>query len=260
MQLVDPYVTIIARTMPDDDAIASYMEGQLGAEFIRGKSWLEPEDLIEFAGRICYKSFAPGQNRNVTKIRTDQEAYIRNILASLHGSVTEHVTWTFVFENVSRIVTHELARHRVGTATSQESLRYVAFDGEFSMWLPPYVMEDWDVMQKVRAFLEHAERLQNELADHYDLHREGQTFEYKKKITSALRRFAPAGQATSLVWTANTRILRHVIEQRTAAGAEEEMRYVFTLVARQMIEEHPMLFGDFEEQEDGSYKPKWSKV
>ena len=47
-----------------------------------------------------------------------------------------------------------------------------------------------------------------------------------------MRRFAPDGVATCIMWTANVRALRHVIEARTAPGAEEEIRLVFAEVAR----------------------------
>ena len=49
---------------------------------------------------------------------------------------------------------------------------------------------------------------------------EGVPFHVKKEVTSALRRLAPTGLSTDILWTANARTLRHVIEMRTAPGAE----------------------------------------
>ena len=80
---------------------------------------------------------------------------------------------------------------------------------------------------------------------------EGVPFHVKKEVTSALRRLAPIGLSTDIVWTANARTLRHVIEMRTAEGAEEELRLVFDLVARVMRAEAPNLFQDFVRQDDG---------
>jgi thymidylate synthase (FAD) len=85
-------------------------------------------------------------------------------------------------------------------------------------------------------------------------------FAVKKEITSALRRLAPIGLSTDIMWTANVRTLRHVIEMRTALGAEEELRQVFNLVAQAMKSEAPNLFQDFQRQEDGSWVPEWRKV
>lgn len=260
MHLVDPFVSIIARTMPDDDAIVTYLDEIDAHDFATGRTFETPEDLVEFAGRSCYRSFGAGLNRNVTKIREDQGDYLRNILSSAHGSVLEHVTWTFSIQGVSRIATHELVRHRVGVAISQESGRYVAFDGDFPMPLPSWAAEDRIFMEQAKMFMFQAEQFQHFMEEHFDLHQPGQKFDYKKRITSFMRRFAPEGRATSLVWTANARTLRHVIAERTAAGAEAEIRELFTIILQLMQRESPMLFGDFEEHPDGSFKPKWRNV
>ncbi len=62
------------------------------------------------------------------------------------------------------------------------------------------------------------------------------------------------------MWTANLRTLRHVIEMRTAPGAEEELRLVFDRIARVMLDEAPLLFADFERLEDGTWRPRHRKV
>lgn len=81
------------------------------------------EDLIELMARRCYKSFAPGLNPNVTKVRTDSRAYHANIHAQKHGSVVAHGHVHYAFEDVSRVFTHEIVRNNIGTERSQESLR-----------------------------------------------------------------------------------------------------------------------------------------
>ncbi|GAA3742102.1 hypothetical protein GCM10022225_27110 [Plantactinospora mayteni] len=47
-------------------------------------------------------------------------------------------------------------------------------------------------------------------------------------------RFAPEGVATGKVWTANVLTFRHVIEGRTAAGAEEKIRLLFGKIGELM--------------------------
>jgi thymidylate synthase (FAD) len=81
----------------------------------------------------------------------------------------------------------------------------------------------------------------------------------KKAKTSFMRRFAPEGLATGLVWTANIRTLRHTIEARTARGAEEEIRLVFGKIGELMLTEAPALFGDYTVT-DGTWVPGWRKV
>lgn len=258
MKIVVPQVRVIARTMPDDRAIAEYLHS-INADEAARHDWNEPEDLIAFAGKICYRSFEPGLNPNVTKIREDKSEYLTNILKQAHGSVLEHVTWTFVLQDVSRVLTHELVRHRVGTATSQESMRYVRLT-DIPFWFPTWAMEDDELVDRARTLMAEIEGFQNWMTARFELDAPGKVFADKKHKTSFMRRFAPAGHATSMVWTANVRTLRNVIETRTAPGAEEEIRMVFGQVARLMISEHPMLFGDFMHTTEGAFVPQWSKV
>jgi len=218
----------------------------------------DAQDLAEAAGRMCYRSWEPGLNPNVTKIRTDQTAYLRNVLASAHGSVLEHSNFSFVLQDVSRVLTHELVRHRAGVAVSQESLRYVRLT-ELPFWFPGWAQKDPELLERASAVLTGLEEFQEWMTGHFGLAESGVDFAEKKHKTSFMRRFAPEGLATGLVWTANVRTLRHVIAMRTAPGAEEEIRLVFGQVARLMVAEAPALFGDFAEQ-DGTWEPRWRKV
>jgi thymidylate synthase (FAD) len=206
----------------------------------------------------CYRSWEPGLNPNVTRIRTDQTKYLENILASAHGSVLEHVSFTFVLHNVSRVFSHEIVRHRPGTAISQESLRFVRL-ADIPFWFPEWARDDEELMKRAGMLLAEMEAFQRWMAEHFGLDDEGVPFGEKKHKTSFMRRFAPDGVATGLVWTANIRTLRHTIEARTDPGAEEEIRLVFGKIGELMRAEAPALFGDYEIR-DGAWVPGWRKV
>jgi thymidylate synthase (FAD) len=255
-----PSVRLIARPSVDLHAVRAYLDD------VGGSSWLDrtigagaPNDgelLVEFAGRMCYRSWEPGLNPNVTRIRTDKDEYFANLLRSLHGSVLEHANYSFAFHHVSRVFTHELVRHRAGSAFSQESLRYVRLT-DIGFRVPPALEP---IRDQVITLVERLEEFQLEAAETLGLREDGLPFSVKKEITSALRRLAPIGLSTDIVWTANLRTLRHVIEMRTAAGAEEELRLVFDRVAQIMCAEAPGLFQDFSRTEDGSWVPEHRKV
>jgi len=262
MRETAPSIHLIARPALDADAVRAYLED------VGGGSWLDRREdeaggevndaelLVEFCGRLCYRSWEPGLNPNVTRVRTDRHEYLGNLLASAHGSVLEHANYTFVFRNVSRVFTHELVRHRAGSAFSQESLRYVRLtDIGFRV---PSALET--VREQVVELVERLEEFQVSAAQALGLDDEGVPFAVKKEVTSALRRLAPIGLSTDIVWTANLRTLRHVIEMRTAAGAEEELRLVFDRVAQVMRAEAPSLFQDFERDPDGAWVPRYRKV
>jgi thymidylate synthase (FAD) len=263
MRETSPSVFLIARPAVDATAMRAYLDD------VGGSSWLDMREqeatehpvpdgelLAEFAGRMCYRSWEPGLNANVTRIRTDRAAYFANVLQSAHGSILEHANFTFAFRQVSRVFTHELVRHRAGSAFSQESLRYVRLT-DIGFRVPPALEP---VRDQVISLVEQLEEFQLSAAEALELDSEGVPFHVKKEITSALRRLAPIGLSTDIVWTANVRTLRHVVEMRTAPGAEEELRLVFDQVAQTMKAEAPNLFQDFARQDDGSWLPEWRKV
>ncbi len=257
-----PDVFLIARPSIVVDGMRGYLAD------VGGESWLERrlaeseeqpnggETIVEFGGRACYRSWEPGLNPNVTKVRTDQREYFANILRSAHGSVLEHANYSFALRNVSRVFTHELVRHRAGSAFSQESLRYVRLT-DIGFRVPPALEP---VREQVLSIVEQLEEFQVSAAGALGIDEEGVPFHVKKEVTSALRRLAPIGLSTDIIWTANARTLRHVIEMRTAEGAEEELRLVFDAIARMMQAEAPGLFQDFTLQADGSWVPEHRKV
>jgi thymidylate synthase (FAD) len=257
-----PTVHLIARPSLDLEGMRAYLTD------VGGESWLERrleesggapnagELLVEFGGRACYRSWEPGLNPNVTRVRTDQREYFENILHSAHGSVLAHATYSFALRNVSRVATHEIVRHRAGSAFSQESLRYVRLT-DIGFRVPP-VLEP--VREQVLSIVEQLEDLQAGAAAKLGIDDDGVPFHVKKEVTSALRRIAPIGLSTDIIWSANVRTLRHVIEMRTAPGAEEELRLIFDQVARAMRAEAPGLFQDFAQNGDGAWTPRFSKV
>jgi thymidylate synthase (FAD) len=192
----------------------------------------------------------------VTRVRTDQREYLENLLRSAHGSVLEHASYSFALRNVSRVFTHELVRHRAGSAFSQESLRYVRL-AEIGFRVPPALEP---VRDQVVSIVEQLEEFQRDAAEVLGIDDEGVPFHVKKEVTSALRRLAPIGLSTDIIWTANVRTLRHVIEMRTAPGAEEELRLVFGRIAELMRGEAPGLFQDFARDADDAWVPAYRKV
>jgi thymidylate synthase (FAD) len=284
MRSVEPEVFLVAQPAIDYDQLAVYLRevggeqwlerldrGDLpadgrqadggeraGGEQAAGSRASDAQNLAEFAGKMCYRAWEPGLNPNVRRVRNDHEAYLQNILKQAHGSVLEHASFTFVLHNVSRVFSHELVRHRPGTAVSQESLRFVRLD-EIPFWFPDWAREDPELMKRATALLGQMEEFQLWMAEHFGLDDEGVPFHEKKEKTSFMRRFAPDGVATGIVWTANIRTLRHTIEARTDPGAEEEIRLVFGKIAEIMRAEAPALFADYEVQ-DGAWVPKWRKV
>lgn len=213
------------------------------------------EKLSEVYSRGCYRSFGAGLNANITKVREGNAEHLANVIKSAHGSVFEHAQINFALCDVSRVLTHELVRHRVGIAISQESLRYVRLTDLDCMTLEDLdeiSQEDneWfrDQMSEIFTFLEGKQR---EFAVRFALNDE-ESFAKKKKLTSRMRRAAPLGLLTYIGWSSNIRTLRHVIPIRTHKSAEEEIRFVFKIIGEICKRDYPHAFADFTFHSDGS--------
>jgi thymidylate synthase (FAD) len=248
MQFVTPKVFHIAQTRVIEAGLQAYMDALNIPDWVTDAP-SDAEKIVEVMGRGCYRSFQPGMNRNVTKIREGNRPYIGNILTTKHGSVVEHATDSYIFLDVSRVLTHELVRNRIGNGFSQESLRYVRLDalkGYFPMAFETHAKRD-ELRALFQATFETLEGAQIELAQILELDSIA-NFNTKKKLTSAMRRLAPIGLATMIGYTGNHRSIRWAIEQRTHESAEEEVRLVFGEVAREQLRCYPNLYQDMREE------------
>lgn len=251
MYAVEPKVYIIADT-GCLDGVREFLDA-IGAE-----DWDCPvvasdgELLIEVAGRTCYKSFGTDLNKNLTRVRTDHAEYIGNILKTKHGSVLEHSTATVGMVNVSRILTHELVRHRPGSAYSQESMRFVRLE-DVGMYIPECIRNDSRALEIFILAVRQAEEAYATLVQH--MISDDMPFSKKKEITSAIRRIAPSGHSTNIIVTNNHRGWRHQIEMRTADGAEEEIRIVFHDIAHQFFYRYPAIYQDMVSTPDDPLTP-----
>jgi len=253
-------VFLIGRTTlaPGVNDFLRYVRGEDAIDLINHQA----DTVAEIAGRLCYKSWAPYDgtdktNANVTRIREGNAEYMANLINSGHGSVLEHVNFTFALMGVSRILTHELVRHRAGMAYSQESLRYVRLqDLELVMptkdqlaSLPQGIIGATvaDIRESITAL--------NKILIEDD---PDTSFKHKKTMTSLIRRIAPLGISTNIIFTANARALRHVIVQRTSPHAEVEIQGVFRAIADMVKEQAPAIFADVIQKADGSYTSEFT--
>jgi thymidylate synthase (FAD) len=232
---VKPEIHLVGQMRLDAVALATYLRS-IGCSQATVDSYFHDADALNIpsvAGKLCYKSFEIGLNPNVRSVRSDKMEHVVNMIKQKHGSVFEHMFFSFIFQNVSRVFTHELVRHRVGTAFSQESMRYVRpVNGIFKLTETPSM--DQAEMERFETILgpalEQVEGLFNQLDKEKD-------FKVKKALTSKIRRLIPHGIATDIMFTCNVRQLAHINRQRTDEGAEEEIKDVFDQVS-DMLKPH----------------------
>lgn len=267
-----PKTFLVGVTQPDLAGLGDYLAYTDQSEFMEelraAAESLGSVCLVSFYAKLCYKSLVLGKNANVSRVR-DVEENLKSVLQSGHGSVFEHVWLNFVTTDCSRVFTHELVRHRVGTAFSQTSGRYVAID-QIDLVLPPDLQEqpvkfrydngETRTMTARELVETHAAETANVAQQlRNSLIRDDMPFADKKRITSAIRRIAPNGQTNEIGWSCNVRSLRHMIEMRTSRHAEWEIRVVFAEVAKLVSQRWPiMLHGG--EQADFDGLPEWTKL
>jgi thymidylate synthase (FAD) len=222
--------------------------------------------LLKTAGQTCYASFGPGRTRNANAQR-----YFDNLASSGHGSVFEHATFSFFLYGISRSNSHEIIRHRAGTAYSQLSQRFVSGRVLRFVERPEYA-EIPSLHKRFEERVDHMAREYEEIADELaGLQAEGLEIlsaeaktDLRKRVQQAARSALPNEAETTMVMSANVRAWRHMIEMRTDQHAEIEIRDLFfrVFLCLRMVE--PMLFGDYEvaRYPDGSYgaATNWRKV
>jgi len=160
--------------------------------------------LPEFAGRICYCSFGEKQGR-----KSNQE-YLTNIIKSGHGSVLEHVNFTFLIAQCSRGFTHEMVRHRAGFAYSQESTHYIDYTVENGRIILDSRLCKIDELHKTMGSM--GEKLFENYQEVYKKLREDGV--KKKEACSMARQMLPIGIEAKIVFTGNMRSLRHFVVTR----------------------------------------------
>lgn len=252
MKFVEPKTYLIGHSTVNKEGLQAYLRQTGQMDFLLAfeeavEDGLTPEEaLISFYAKLCYKSLVLGENKNVSRIR-DIKSNITNCLNVGHGSVFEHIWFNFVTTDCSRVFTHELVRHRIGTAYSQTSGRYCRINSIDFVNDPLLKSQENHISTELEQLERHYVQLENNT--NID---QSRSFTEKKKLTSAFRRMLPSGAANEIGWSCNIRAVRHMIMMRTSRHAEWEIRKVFNQVFDILRARYPLLFEDaITEEVDG---------
>lgn len=187
-----------------------------------------PEEVIANAARTCYDS-APKDIAASRKM-------IAAIIKSGHESCVEHATATFRLEGVSRVLTHELVRHRL-FSFSQRSQRYVRED-EPSYVVPDVLIDDNAANQKLLLAKDVFDKAMQNAWDAYSL-----LLSYGLKPEDA-RFVLPNACTTEIVVSGNFREYRNFLKLRLGPRAQWEIRKAANLILDKLYEIAPACFED----------------
>ncbi|MGM0509233.1 MAG: FAD-dependent thymidylate synthase [Fusobacteriota bacterium] len=188
----------------------------------------DPEETVALAGRLCYSgSDIEGTKKGLT------EGYKTKILGILrengHLSTFEHVSFTFGIEGVSRVLTHQLVRHRIASY-SQQSQRYVKEkEGNFEYVIPETIKGNKEQEEKFKKRMDLAHKW------------------YLEALEAGIpkqdaRFYLPNSAETKIIVTMNARSLINFFEERLCDRAQWEIRAMADKMLALVKEKAPLLF------------------
>lgn len=193
---------------------------------------IAPEQFLERAGRICYKS-----EDRITA--TSASAFVAMIENRGHLSVLEHCTASAHLV-CDRGVTHELVRHRIASF-SQESTRYCNYtkskhNRTIGAIEPPFVFSDnADQAHRHAVEDEWREAMVDAEKHYFELIELGQPPQIARSVL-------PIGLKTEIVMTANLREWMHVFTLRCSKKAHPQIRHLMLKALDDFAETIPSIF------------------
>lgn len=186
----------------------------------------EPERTVAMSARLCYSPIGAAQLEE--KISDEQAAnLVRKLVSMGHLSTLEHVTFTFAIEGVSRVLTHQLVRHRIASY-SQQSQRYVK-EHDFETIVPASIASKPEAKAKF-------DKLMTEIQEMYD------EFIALDIPAEDARYILPNATETKIVCTFNARSLLNFFSLRCCTRAQWEIRALANEMLRQCQAVAPVIF------------------
>ena len=200
------------------------------------------EKLIASAAKLCYSSSGiEDLQNNLDKGKVDK--FLNMLMSYGHESPIEHVSFTFGIEGVSRSLTHQLVRHRIGSY-SQQSQRYVRLD-QFEYVVPPFVEKDEEAKKIYEETMENCQKsydkIANILKDKYI--KEGiRELAAEKKAIEDARYVFPNACTSKIIVTMNARSLMNFFRHRCCNRAQWEIRNLAETMLFEVKKVAPTLF------------------
>lgn len=210
----------------------------------------EPEKVVAAAAKLCYSN--TGAKDLSEHLDSEAVSKFLTILSDLgHESPIEHMSFTFAVEGVSRVLTHQLVRHRIASY-SQQSQRYVRL-GAFEYVTPPEIAADETATEIFNKSMADAQVAYNQLVDLLKTKKERQLIagglppqkaaqQAEKAAIEDARFVFPNACETKIVVTMNARSLMNFFRHRCCERAQWEIRALAEEMLKQVKEVAPNVF------------------
>lgn len=195
----------------------------------------DPDEIVALGARLCYAQADIEALRERVETK-DQKKFVEGVMSRGHLSVTEHASFTFAVEGVSRALLAQLTRHRIASFSVQ-SQRYVSMNG-FDFIIPPEI-------SKLGADAEEEFACQMQTINTWYcgwIERLMQNGRKKTQANEDARFVLPNACATCLLVTMNARELNHFFELRCCTHAQWEIRQLAWAMLKECKKHAPKVF------------------
>lgn len=210
----------------------------------------DPEKIISAAAKLCYSKTG---TTDILEGLTEEKIkkFIEKLTNIGHESPIEHVSFTFAVEGVSRVLTHQLVRHRIASF-SQQSQRYVKLE-QFEYIVPPMIKQNEEAYKIFVAAMDEDHKHYNALVDVLEgsyvntyvdegYSEKKATQMAEKKAIEDARFVFPNACETKIIFTMNARTLMHFFKHRCCERAQWEIRAMADRMLELVKEVSPTLF------------------
>lgn len=179
------------------------------------------------AARRCYSgSIQLPENPSVEQMTKT----VNHVIDAGHTAVLEHASFMFHITGVSRVLTHQLVRHRLASF-AQQSQRYA--DAQRTYTMPLSIASIPEAARKYDEFMLQAYELYGEFVTQYNIPKEDARF------------IVPPCSHTAIVMTMNARELFEVFfPLRCCMRAQWEIRDLAETMLYQVRERLPIIFNN----------------
>lgn len=175
------------------------------------------EELAQIGAATC-----------VGKAHTPSIKGFQHAVESGHYSILEHLPVTFLIEDVSRSLTHQLVRHRIASY-SQESQRYTKLNSGIQWFVIPESIVE-------KGLLEEYLLLMDNIATFYHV-------AVDAGVPKEDARFAlPNAAHTTILMTMNARTFIEIGSRRLCNRAQWEIRNLFYKMREQIKDVYPTVY------------------
>lgn len=185
----------------------------------------QPEQKVAAAARLCYSP--AGADELLDKIdKRETENFIAKLISMGHLSPFEHISFTFAIEGVSRVLSHQMVRHRIASY-SQKSQRYVS-EHNFKYITPPSIKKNPEAERLYNEKMQLIAQAYSDLADMVP--------------KEDARYILPSSCETKFVATYNARSLINFFQHRCCRRAQWEIRSLADEMLALVKEVAPVVF------------------